>query len=371
MATTRVKPKILPLTSARFFAALYVMLFHTAPWQNGRYGIISRILGLGYISVSFFFLLSGFILAVVYLENSPTIDRRKFYLARFARIYPVYLAALLLDLPHFLYTERYITHRSWEQTISVILATGGLIQAWFTTDLQGLNHPGWSLSVEALFYLLFPLIGAAVWRMRSGLMSLFAILTYVGGTLLVNYCSRTSLSPRQQAYSPLEHFYAFVLGICLAKFFVWIGADTVRSQALQRYAPWLLAGSLAAFLTIPAFELPISEMLLQHGVLIPLFALTLLAFSSGNEVISTLFSAKWLVVLGEASFALYLIHMPLHTILRHPIERYGMPVFLIYFSMTIGLSVASIYWLEIPARRWILEKERVRSLETEAASVST
>ena len=372
MTTTWVKPKILPLTSVRFFAALYVMLFHTVPGipsHSGQHGMIARTLALGYVGVSFFFLLSGFILAVVYLRNLPTVDKRKFYLARFARIYPLYLTAILLDFPHFLYTQRHITHQSWAHSISALVATGGLVQVWFT-DLQGLNQPGWSLSAEAFFYLLFPFIGAALWRMRGRLMWPLAILVYAGGALLVRIISTTNVSLQQQASSPIEHLYIFVLGICLAKFFLWIDEDTARSHALQRYAPWLVIGSLATFLAVPAFDLPISEMQLQHGILIPLFAMILLAFASGNAVISTLFSVNWLVVLGEASFALYLIHVPLYTIMRHLIERYDMPAFLIYVAMTIGLSVASNYWLETPARRWILEREQVvRSLNTEAKSV--
>ena len=372
MTTTWVKPKILPLTSVRFFAALYVMLFHTVPGipsHTGQHGMVSRTLALGYVGVSFFFLLSGFILAVVYLRNNPTVDKRKFYLARFARIYPLYLTAILLDFPHFLYTQRHITHQSWFHSISALVATGGLVQVWFT-DLQGLNQPGWSLSAEAFFYLLFPFIGAALWRMRGRMMWPFVILVYAGGTLLVRIISTTNVSLQQQASSPLEHLYTFVLGICLAKFFLWIDEDTARSHVLQRYAPWLLVGGLATFLAVPAFDLPISEMQLQHGILVPLFAMILLAFASGNAVISTLFSVNWLVVLGEASFALYLIHVPLYTIMRHRIERYDMPAFLIYVAMTIGLSVASSHWLETPARRWILERERVvHSLDTEAKSV--
>jgi peptidoglycan/LPS O-acetylase OafA/YrhL len=371
MANTQAKSKILPLTSVRFFVALYVLLFHAIPGipsHRHDHGVLARIIGVGYVCVPFFFLLSGFILAIVYLNNSASVDKRKFYLARFARIYPLYLVAMSLDLPHFLYTQRYITHQSWGHSIAVILAAGGLVQAWFAS-LQGFNQPGWSLSVEAFFYLLFPFIGGIVWRMRERVLLPFAVCVYAGGTLLVWIISHTTMGRQQQACSPLEHLYAFVLGICLAKLFVWISADSARSQTLQRCAPWLLLGSLAAFFAVPVFDLSVPEMLMQHGVQVPLFALILLAFASGNVVISTLFSASWLVVLGEASFALYLIHAPLNTIMRRPIERYGMPAFLIYVVVTIGLSVASIYWLENPARRWILEKERARSLKTEATSV--
>lgn len=371
MANTQARPKILPLTSIRFFAALYVMLFHsvpTIPSQSDHHGVLARILMLGNIAVPFFFLLSGFILAIVYLANSTAIDKHKFYLARFARIYPMYVAAMLLDLPHFLYTQRYVTHETWRHTGAVILTAIALMQAWFVS-LLGLNPPGWSLSAEAFFYLLFPFIGTIVWRMRERMLLPFAVFVYIGGTLLVQIISYTNVGWWQQACSPLEHLYTFVLGICVAKLFVWIGADEVRSRTLQRHAPLLLLGSLAAFFAVPIFEIPVREQLLQHGVEMPLFALILLALASGNVVLSTLFSANWLVVLGEASFALYLIHVPLNSFMRRPIERYGMPAFLIYVALTIGLSVACIQWLETPARRWIMEKERTRRLKTEATSV--
>jgi peptidoglycan/LPS O-acetylase OafA/YrhL len=372
MANTQAEPKILPLTSARFFVALYVMLYHSVPIipsQHGRHGALTRIIGLGYIGVPFFFLLSGFILAIVYLKNSTTINKRKFYLARFARIYPLYLMATLLDLPHFLYTQKYVTHRSWEYSLGMVVATGGLIQAWFPS-LQGLNPPGWSLSAEAFFYLLFPFIGAALWRMRGKFMGIFAILMYVAGTVLVRFISVADGTMPRQTFNPLGHLYAFVLGICLARLFVWIGADSTRSQTLRRWAPWLLVGSVAAFLAIPILNLPIPELLMQHGVLIPLFALALLALASGNALIFRFFSINWLVVLGEASFALYLIHSPLDSIMRRPIQQYDIPAYLIYIALTIGLSVASLYGLETPAKRWILDKERAR-LETAVTSVLT
>ena len=259
----------------------------------------------------------------------------------------MYVAAMLLDLPHFLYTQRYVTHETWRHTGAVILTATALMQAWFVS-LLGLNPPGWSLSAEAFFYLLFPFIGTIVWRMRERMLLPFAVFVYIGGTLLVQIISYTNVGWWQQACSPLEHLYTFVLGICVAKLFVWIGADEVRSRTLQRYAPLLLLGSLAAFFAVPIFEIPVA---------------------SGNVVLSTLFSANWLVVLGEASFALYLIHVPLNSFMRRPIERYGMPAFLIYVALTIGLSVACIQWLETPARRWIMEKERTRRLKTEATSV--
>lgn len=368
MATSPAKPKILPLTSARFFAALYVMLYHTLPkgsvqgeWQAW----VKKFIGMGYISVSFFFMLSGFILAVVYLRENRPVNQRRFFVARFARIYPLYLVAMLLDTPHFLHVERAVMHRTPWQIAGEFLATTGLVQSWL--NLRSLNPPGWSLSTETFFYITFPFLGVALWKMRARLALPASILIYGAGVLLVLAIDRLH-GTNEQSYNPFPHLFIFMLGILLAKVFVWIGQSSTRSQRLEMAAPWMLLGSLGGLLAIPMTSIVSYESQLQHGLLAPIFAVAILAFASGNRAISALFSAKWMVILGEASYALYLLHYPIHSILRRQIEQRGTPMLLLYLLGTIGLSVVSYYWLEIPARRWILAKEHVRSMETEVTS---
>jgi len=96
MATRPVKQaaqtKVHPLTSIRFFAAFYVVLYHTR-WGVTPGSALDQSLSMGTASVSFFFLLSGYILALVYLRDGQPVPKRKFYVARFARIYPLYFAA--------------------------------------------------------------------------------------------------------------------------------------------------------------------------------------------------------------------------------------------------------------------------------------
>src|ERR1700712_5707681 len=87
------------LTSLRFFAALYVVLYHSlTPMVSGieKHAFVQRAISLGYASVSFFFFLSGYILAVAYLRTGRDLRMRKrFYVARFARIYPLFALTLL------------------------------------------------------------------------------------------------------------------------------------------------------------------------------------------------------------------------------------------------------------------------------------
>lgn len=361
------KPKILPLTSARFFAALYVMLYHTFPRTSGAgplHAWVLKVVGLGYISVSFFFMLSGFILAVVYLRGNRPVNKRRFFVARFARIYPLYLAAMLLDLPHYLYTQLKILHGNPGHILAETLATAGLVQAWL--NKCGLNPPGWSLSTEVFFYVCFPFIGMALWKMRGWLALTFSILIYVAGLQLVVVLDR-SWDRDRLSYFPFPHLFLFVLGILLAKFFVWIGESQQRSSRLAAVSPFLLFFCAIGLLVVPTFKSGFHQTLV-HGSLAPLFAVAILAFASGNNLISRIFSAPWLVVLGEASYGLYLLHYPVYSILRRLIERGGTPLLLLYLIGTIGLSVVSYYWLEVPARRWILAKEQVRTIETAVTS---
>jgi peptidoglycan/LPS O-acetylase OafA/YrhL len=93
--------KVAPLTSARFLAAIYVVMFHTA--YNSGFQIpqwLKVFLSMGSYSVSFFFVLSGYILATVYLKGSGQIDLKSFWKARFGRVYPLFLLLLVLDIPY-------------------------------------------------------------------------------------------------------------------------------------------------------------------------------------------------------------------------------------------------------------------------------
>lgn len=332
------------------------------PAHKYQQDVFSRILGYGYISVSFFFMLSGFILAIVYLRPGKSVQRRRFFLSRFARIYPLYLAAILLDLPHFLHVQRSVTHAPLSQTIGTIVATLTLTQAWFP-NLHGLDNPSWSLSAEAFFYLLFPFFGAQMIRLSLRATLLLSVVVYTLGIALVQ-----SFHPSGQTYSPLPHLFVFILGIALARFYIWMGKRPEHALRLQRTAPWMLLAGVGAILAIPALRIPIPEIQLQHGIAAPFFALVILALASGNRFIVRPLSPNWLVTLGEASFALYLIHQPIAAILRSSIERHGTPMLLVYLLVCVSLSVLSLYFLEIPMRFWILSKERIRSPETQVTS---
>lgn len=137
------------LTSLRFFAAIAVVLHHgsisLAPGS-----VWSTIFSAGYVGVSFFFVLSGFVLAWSFDPNLPV---GPFYGRRFARIYPLHIITAAISVPVILYCGGSIVP-------GAALANVVLLQGWVPTEEYGssLNGVSWSLSCEAFFYAMFPFV---------------------------------------------------------------------------------------------------------------------------------------------------------------------------------------------------------------------
>src|SRR5437763_10072877 len=144
-------PNLKALTSVRFFAALHVALYHLVrPFD--LWGPLAPLFSSGYVAVSFFFLLSGFILTYSHAleyergKGNPT----KFYVARFARIYPVYLLTTL--------AAGWIMRGQFDKPIHIVAFLADLLalQTWSVRTANFFNIPAWSISTEAFFYFVFP-----------------------------------------------------------------------------------------------------------------------------------------------------------------------------------------------------------------------
>lgn len=134
------------LTSLRFFFALAVFLHH--------YSVKGAVIfENGFIGVSFFFILSGFILSYSYKDRlfSGNISKWDFYVARFARIYPLHLLTFLMFITLLVYNNNL---PDWKVLFSNLF----LFQSWipFKHYYFSVNEPSWSISCEAFFYAVFP-----------------------------------------------------------------------------------------------------------------------------------------------------------------------------------------------------------------------
>ncbi len=359
-------PRILPLTSLRFAAALYVLSFHTAGFflQAEHLPLwVLRIQQCGYVGVSFFFTLSGYILAVVYLRPGEPVARRRFWINRFARIYPLFLVMLVFDAPRLL-GARIATYGA----VSAVWKTGAtflgnclMLNDWIPR-LQGLNDPGWSVAVEAFFYLLFPYLGIVLWRSSARRAVILSIALYAAGIAASGLAGKAGMPGIFLRCWPIFHLHEFLIGLLAARIQEALPRDTLR-----RAAP-LIAGVAAVAFFAVLLSMPwVGDLLLNAGVLLPVFVAVILAFASGNKLIEGLFSTWWLVILGEASYGLYLIHLPFwHLFEAANLDR-DFAAYPAYLALSILASIASLYLLETPARAAIL-KLGVRSPESSVAA---
>jgi len=359
--------KLHALTSLRFFAALFVLSYHTL--MIGRFpdivspdSFLGHFLFLGCVSVSFFFLLSGYILTRVYVrEGSPI---RNFYIARFARIYPLYFLTLVADTPNLLLPRiaSYGLKTALIKTTVTFLGNAFLLQAWVVT-LRGINNPNWSLSVEAFFYLIFPAIGVALWKLRGAALWLAAAALYFGGQLIVTFAARHIAGSTPQFLAFL-HPETFALGILLASFQVRSSGKTTGARTSPALINTVAISALFAFWLVVYFYNRMPTVNMYDGLLAPIFACVIWAFSHSDWWPAKILSALWLVVLGEASFGLYLIHMPVLHVFEHMGWNRIPMLYPVYLALCIALSVLSFYYFETPMRKWILKRGRSHVKET-------
>ena len=162
------------LTFLSFIGATSVVIFHfgrsagSLAWANALWDRANA-------AVPFFFVMSGFILTHVY--GAKGIRRATdFYVARIARILPVYWIALALVV---LYEPRQQPPTTWWVWLSA-----SLLQSWWIGYSQILNVPGWSLSAELFFYLLFPFLLRTMSRLRTRTVLVVAGSAWVGNVAL-------------------------------------------------------------------------------------------------------------------------------------------------------------------------------------------
>ncbi len=358
LATSR--PPLRVLTTLRYFAAAAVVAYH---WNwHGLLNLkfVAGITSAGPEAVLFFFVLSGFILNYVYYssesENSLTVSNREFWKARFARVAPVYYVGLVLSLPIFSYSV-FAAHIVTRQDFALGLVTTPLfLQAWWPTVGGLWDPPAWTLSVEAFFYACFPFILVAARRVRP---AHFLIATYALVILL------TALGPtalrfvgfHDHIYLPILHLPSFLFGVALSS--VYLNSSNVYSK-VPVVVFWISAVCLFSIFAVRPI---VPVWLFFDPILVLLFGTLIFCGSQAGNNLAVLTHPK-LCLLGEASYAMYILHMPVlqywiriathlfpHT-LRSNFEI--LISFCAFLAFVTTISIFSYNYLEKPLRRKLL-----------------
>lgn len=352
------RQRLLPsLTALRLFAASYVLLYHLIPVtgsEREQPALWQRLVGAGFTGVSCFFILSGFILAYTH----PTVaDRWRFYRARFARIYPLYLFAFLFALPNFLLT---VLHNGAHFLLWAIPADLLLLQNWFPSIALAVNTPAWTLSCEAFFYLLFPFLVTLPWLRSRHPVRLLALLWLA--QLLPPLLVDLWLSPRYPGVAPLlsdllflpvfrlgEFIAGMVLGFAFLERQQRHRAETTLGQGSQG----LLWASVAVCLGALSLNLRLPHEVMRNGLMVGPFCLLIWMLSTTP---SGLLASKPLQLGGEISYGVYLLQSPLSHWLMSLLSRLPWPHHYQRWDLLLVYPFAWLTYLGIekPCRRWLL-----------------
>ena len=321
LSTGHSPPNVPAWTALRFFAALWILLYHFGQ------GIVPFPVHAG-IPVSLFFFLSGFVLSDSFRYRR--IAGVRFLVERWARLGPLYLLALgasfLLCCP-FGTLDR-VTLLPWMVRLEVNALA---IQTWIPDFALSLNPQSWAVSVELTLYLLFLCIAPGVFRMsRRRRWTVFLCLWIVGMSLLCfargwvwNHWFYSD-DPQLRfvhhllLYHPVMYVPVFALGMLAAPV-----AGPVPKKTFSIPVFWLATGGIA-LATIP--QGAVWRYFLHMGGLAPVYAL-LLHSLRGPSPMSKALSARWLILLGISSYAVY--------IFQHPVGR--------VFNLLFGAWAQSVW----------------------------
>lgn len=348
------EPRLDSLTGLRWWAAFGVFLYHMtnlAPLP------VREALQLGNYGVMFFFVLSGFVLT---WSARPSTTVRAFYWRRFSRIYPAHAVALVLAIPVF-YSLTPGAEQWWVKPLdlSVLLLSVLLLQGWWRDPviLFSGNPAAWTLTVEAFFYALHPWVSRVLGPLRARGALLAAACLLVGAIALRALELGIPGFVTASTPPPIDRLAEFVIGMCLAHAMRQGWRPRLRPSAVL-----VVAAALVGAIKVEA----VASWLGPLGTLARLFTteLVLVVCAAGIVAVAARDLAggrswlrhPWLVRLGEASYAFYLVHATvLYAVLAVAGQQsLGWTSLLWYppvFAVALGLAFALHLLVEKPLER--------------------
>jgi peptidoglycan/LPS O-acetylase OafA/YrhL len=401
------RDKIDALTGLRFLAAASILITHTATWTapfNTANPVSTVASVIGVYGMPLFFVLSGFVIhynyAGLFRERSWRSATAEFFVARFARLYPLYFCFFIVGMISD-FTVNWI-HDYLADFIKLVATSLTLTQSWFYIIV--VNHRlllenafglGWSVSTEWFFYCAYVVFVFAVFRLRTLGATILAIVSFaLAGFLLLGiaeihsariidlarqYVTADSALTDQDNgfyrwlfyYSPYVRVLEFVLGCLTAQLYMLLLGRPVGT-AEHEWGVIVLWSALVVLLLIGVFQVTrTSSPLLDHyirffglnfGCAVPI-ATVIFCVSRYDSVIRRLLSTRPLVGLGEISYSIYAVHTwTLRAFLRPSVDfnlATGVEALIrIPVAMMFSIIMASATYrlIEMPCRRYVRSK---------------
>ena len=338
------------LTFTRFIAAVSIVVFH---FGKGAFPFnlfpLNVLFQRAELAVSYFFVLSGFVMVLAY-SKSETITPRVFFLNRLARIYPAYLLALLGMTAFHLISPYPSDFRGFILNVT-------MIQSWIPGYALSFNGPGWSLSVELFFYLFFPFLFNWIYKRWDWKhLLLLGLGLFLGSQFLTHFLRYSSFYKSEPSFQhdltyffPLMHWHEFILGSIGGLLFL----KGFRRRNLD--FPILILSFLLALVILYN-----KWFVLNNGLLILIFLPLILFISANTGLFTKLAQSKWAVFMGEISYGMYIYQLPVFLFLKLVFKELGYFHSLVFFYsglvLLIVVSAMSYRFVEQPVRFWIKKR---------------
>ncbi len=341
--------RIEQLTFSRFLAAISIVVFHfgmqTPPFNSE---VISFLFSQANVGVSYFFILSGFVMIIAY-SNRDKVSFIPYMKNRIARIYPVYFIAVILTLAKYVIADD-------SYSAFAIIGNITMLQSWFPDIALSLNFPGWSISVEMFFYMVFPFLLNRVFKKISFSKLLIYTVAFFTVSQFVFHIGINSsfYQPEPSSnhnlffYFPLLHLSEFIIGNLAGLFFINKLKDIRKNFDLPIL---LLILATAFFLKYPM------GMNYHNGLFAVLFVPMILFLAMNTGYITKISNRKPFVFLGEISYGVYILQWPVRLWLEGGLRKFGLtdPA-VMFYPIVIGIIIAatiSYKYIETPLRKKI------------------
>ena len=372
------------LDGLRAVSVLTIMLFHVPyHWVTG-----------GYWSVNVFFVVSGYLITGLLLKELDkwgSIDLVGFYLRRARRLLPALLVMLVVVSavwPRILGDRTPDTIRGDGLAALFYVANWRMVltgQSYFEQFGDTVNSPfkhAWTLGIEEQYYLLFPLLMIALWRLfarrrRGKILAVIVVLAVISAIVMALVYVPGG-DPSRVYYGTDTRMQDILVGAAVAVGLSMLDRRRLTSWAERNRSAVVGVGWLVAALTLGwFFFVPASGWVFYGGYLVfdTMFAVLVVAVElvpSGS--IAQVLSWRPVAWIGMLSYGLYLWHYPLFVILTPDrVHVSGIPLQVLRFGLTFALATCSYYFIENPVRRGAIRKlgKRVGTVLPLAAVTAT
>lgn len=341
------------LDGIRALAVLAVLCYHAGfGWALG-----------GFLGVETFFVLSGFLITALLLNEwngSGRIDLRSFWLRRARRLLPaVWLLLSALPLLAFLLARDSLQRLQEDIPAALLYVTNWAYILREVPYFEAFGRPPllqhlWSLAVEEQFYLFWPLLLLILLRISGKSRALLAgavLLLAVGSTIWMALLYSPSYDPLRLYYGTDTRAAGFIVGAALAIIRPPGGKAAARSPRVSEGMGW---AGLFMLLFLFTYLNEFRPALYRGGFLAAALAslLLIVGASTPGTRLSRLFEHPILRWIGTRSYSIYLWHWPVLLLTRPGIdvELPALPVRLAQLAITFALAELSYRWVETPIR---------------------